>query len=144
MTGSWFLVKERFKLEIMGRGVSSGGGQSSLGYLFGSGEAPKPATNNAEAPQNQGQVGSSGPSQMSTAVAPPAVAPPAVAPPAGAPPAVINKQIPAGVQGNTTNNYFRADGQNTGNFITDRPSTKVHAAPGGGSSLGYLFGDGSN
>lgn len=25
----------------------------------------------------------------------------------------------------------------------DRPSTKVHAAPGGGSSLGYLFGDGS-
>ncbi|KAL6318876.1 hypothetical protein AAG906_001349 [Vitis piasezkii] len=106
MTG--FLVKERFKLEIMGRGVSSGGGQSSLGYLFGSGEAPKPATNNAEAPQNQGQVGSSGPSQMSTAVAPPAVAPPAV----------INKQIPAGVQGNTTNNYFRADGQNTGNFIT--------------------------
>ncbi|XP_034673441.1 protein SPIRAL1-like 1 [Vitis riparia] len=133
----------------MGRGVSSGGGQSSLGYLFGSGEAPKPATNNAEAPQNQGQVASSGPSQMSTAVAPPAVAPPAVAPPAVAPPvvappAVINKQIPAGVQGNTTNNYFRADGQNTGNFITDRPSTKVHAAPGGGSSLGYLFGDGSN
>ncbi|KAK2435599.1 DNA (cytosine-5)-methyltransferase CMT3 [Trifolium repens] len=28
----------------------------------------------------------------------------------------------------------------TGNFITDRLSTKVHAAPGGGSSLGYLFG----
>lgn len=26
----------------------------------------------------------------------------------------------------------------------DRPSTKVHAAPGGGSSLGYLFGGGSN
>ncbi|KAI3934036.1 hypothetical protein MKW98_026286, partial [Papaver atlanticum] len=24
----------------------------------------------------------------------------------------------------------------------DRPSTKVHAAPGGGSSLGYLFGGG--
>lgn len=26
----------------------------------------------------------------------------------------------------------------------DRPSTKVHAAPGGGSSLGYLFGGGSS
>ncbi|RVW43415.1 hypothetical protein CK203_070259 [Vitis vinifera] len=26
----------------------------------------------------------------------------------------------------------------------DRPSTKVHAAPGGGSSLGYLFGGGGN
>ena len=25
----------------------------------------------------------------------------------------------------------------------ERPSTKVHAAPGGGSSLGYLFGSGS-
>lgn len=24
----------------------------------------------------------------------------------------------------------------------ERPSTKVHAAPGGGSSLGYLFGSG--
>ena len=33
----------------MGRGNSSGGGQSSLGYLFGSGEAPKPAaTTNAQ------------------------------------------------------------------------------------------------
>lgn len=27
--------------------------------------------------------------------------------------------------------------------VQDRPSTKVHAAPGGGSSLGYLFGGGS-
>jgi len=25
-------------------------------------------------------------------------------------------------------------------WFQDRPSTKVHAAPGGGSSLGYLFG----
>ncbi|CAN1839932.1 Protein SPIRAL1-like 1 [Linum perenne] len=98
----------------MGRGVSSGGGQSSLGYLFGSGEAPKPAPaadTASKAPQ-RAQEGT--------------------------------KQIPAGVAvaGSKTNNYFRADGQNTGNFLTDRPSTKVHAAPGGGSSLGYLFGDG--
>ncbi|KAK8621494.1 hypothetical protein V6N13_080928 [Hibiscus sabdariffa] len=27
-------------------------------------------------------------------------------------------------------------------LIGDRPSTKVHAAPGGGSSLNYLFGGG--
>lgn len=27
-----------------------------------------------------------------------------------------------------------------GETMQDRPSTKVHAAPGGGSSLGYLFG----
>ncbi|KAI3953712.1 hypothetical protein MKW98_017536 [Papaver atlanticum] len=56
----------------------------------------------------------------------------------------ITKQIPAGIHGNPANNYHRADGQNTGNFLTDRPSTKVHAAPGGGSSLGYLFGGNSN
>ncbi|KAM0949882.1 putative protein SPIRAL1 [Dioscorea sansibarensis] len=98
----------------MGRGVSSGGGQSSLDYLFGGVEAPKPAAENARHPASV----------------------------AAPPPADNAKQVPAGIQGNTTNNYFRADGQNCGNFITDRPSTKVHAAPGGGSSLDYLFGGG--
>lgn len=96
----------------MNRGGSSGGGQSSLGYLFGSDEAPKPATEK--------------PAENSAAP----------------PPVEKLKEIPAGIQGTAGNNYFRADGQNTGNFITDRPSTKVHAAPGGGSSLGYLFGSG--
>ncbi|KAJ6772295.1 SPR1 [Salix koriyanagi] len=99
----------------MGRGVSAGGGQSSLGYLFGGGEAPKPSTNNAQA----------APSELPQ-------------------PAEINRAVPAGINSSSTNNYMRADGQNAGNFITDRPSTKVHAAPGGGSSLGYLFGGGSN
>jgi len=111
----------------MGRGVSSGGGQSSLDYLFGGGEAP-PKT----APANTPAADNTGPAEK----------------PSGAPVSADNgKQIPAGIQGNTArnaNNYFRADGQNTGNFLTDRPSTKVHAAPGGGSSLGYLFGGGSN
>ncbi|MBA0631958.1 hypothetical protein Godav_000782 [Gossypium davidsonii] len=104
----------------MGRGVSSGGGQSSLGYLFGSGEAPKAGTNNSQAA--------------------PAEAP-AVSKPAAAPePVDISKQVPAGINSISANNYMRADGQNTGNFLTDRPSTKVHSAPGGGSSLDYLFG----
>uniref|UniRef100_A0A2N9FDV7 Protein SPIRAL1-like 1 n=1 Tax=Fagus sylvatica TaxID=28930 RepID=A0A2N9FDV7_FAGSY len=108
----------------MGRGVSAGGGQSSLGYLFGSGET----TSNAQIAQNQGsEANNNVPSQKTAAAA------------ASQP---IDKQIPAGVPGHLTNNYFRADGQNCGNFITDRPSTKVHAAPGGGSSLGYLFGGG--
>ncbi|KAF3655160.1 Protein SPIRAL1-like 1 [Capsicum annuum] len=205
----------------MGRGVSSGGGQSSLGYLFGDGEAPKPTTKKVEAPQNQGPTTSDPQKPTATAPAP-----------------NVNKQIPAGIQARNSNNYFRADGQNTGNFLTfdtmlltllflsppsvlaasssstsnfqewvgggvggmrtepscselillhsssssvayascvansvtcyslllasslgdivlsikclnlvsfqDRPSTKVHAAPGGGSSLGYLFGDGKN
>ncbi|XP_068654161.1 protein SPIRAL1-like 1 [Aristolochia californica] len=99
----------------MGRGVSSGGGQSSLGYLFGSGEAPQPASNPAPPPVQK-------PSE----------------------PTDNTKQIPAGIKGDPANNYFRADGQNSGNFITDRPSTKVHSAPGGGSSLGYLFGGGDS
>ncbi|KAK4357990.1 hypothetical protein RND71_023600 [Anisodus tanguticus] len=106
----------------MGRGVSYGGGQSSLGYLFGSGEAPKSTTANAQAVQSEGQAINKEP-----------VSKPAVD---------ATKQIPAGIQSTALKN--RGDGQNTGNFITDRPSTKIHAAPGGGSSLGYLFGDGSS
>ncbi|KAK6116421.1 hypothetical protein DH2020_049883 [Rehmannia glutinosa] len=108
----------------MGRGVSCGGGQSSLGYLFGSNEAPKPAKENAPSASTESKATNK--------------------PNAVPQPVDISKQIPAGIHSSTTNNYVRADGQNTCNFITDRPSTKVHAAPGGGSSLGYLFGGGSN
>ncbi|KAJ7953927.1 Protein SPIRAL1-like [Quillaja saponaria] len=111
----------------MGRGVSSGGGQSSLGYLFGSGEAPNLATNNTPA--------------APTEVQPVNDVPPSK-PVAPSPQVDIKKQIPAGIHSTSSNNYMRADGQNTGNFLTDRPTTKVHAAPGGGSSLGYLFGNG--
>ncbi|PIN20333.1 hypothetical protein CDL12_06976 [Handroanthus impetiginosus] len=113
----------------MGRGVSCGGGQSSLGYLFGNGEAPKPAKENSQPTPSESKPMNKEPSPK---------------PNAAPQPADISKQIPAGINSSKTNNYFRADGQNTGNFITDRPSTKVHAAPGGGSSLGYLFGGGSN
>lgn len=83
----------------MGRGVSSGGGQSSLGYLFGSGEAPKPAASKVQAPVS----------------AQPAVKD--VAQPVGDSQPVDLKKVPAGVNSNI-NNYHRADGQNTGNFIT--------------------------
>jgi SPIRAL1-like protein len=33
------------------------------------------------------------------------------------------------------NNYVRPEGQNVGNFITDRPSSRVLAPPGGGTSI---------
>ncbi|KAJ0242807.1 Protein SPIRAL1-like 2 [Hirschfeldia incana] len=111
----------------MGRGVSAGGGQSSLGYLFGSGEAPKPAVNKAPTETHPAPP----PSTAQTKTAAPK-------------PVDITKQGPAGLNSNSANNYMRADGQNSGNFLTDRPSTKVHSAPGGGSSLNYLFGGGSN
>lgn len=90
----------------MGRGVSSGGGQSSLGYLFGGSEAPapKPAASSVVAPpQNPAPVVSHAAPEKPSAVAPP---------PHG------TKQIPAGIQGSQKNNYLRADGQNTGNFLT--------------------------
>lgn len=86
----------------MGRGVSSGGGRSSLDYLFGSDEAPKPAANNTQA-SAEGQGVTTAPSTK----------------PAGTNQSVdVSKQIPAGVHSSSTNNYMRADGQNTGNFIT--------------------------
>ncbi|KAJ1382325.1 hypothetical protein SESBI_44329 [Sesbania bispinosa] len=124
----------------MGRGVSSGGGQSSLGYLFGGGETASNVqgannqgqpvnggrTQNAGA-NNQGQPANGGRTQNASVASPP-----------------VDKQIPAGIPGCLKNNYHRADGQNCGNFLTDRPSTKVHAAPGGGSSLDYLFGGPGN
>eukprot|EP01024_Parvocaulis_polyphysoides_P065206 TRINITY_DN75_c2_g1_i1.p1 TRINITY_DN75_c2_g1~~TRINITY_DN75_c2_g1_i1.p1 ORF type:complete len:316 (-),score=28.05 TRINITY_DN75_c2_g1_i1:357-1217(-) len=37
--------------------------------------------------------------------------------------------------GGSANNYHRPDGQNVGNFISDRPSSKVLAPPGGGSNF---------
>ncbi|KAJ4841673.1 Protein SPIRAL1-like 1, partial [Turnera subulata] len=106
---------------MKGRGVSAGGGQSSLGYLFGSGE---PVSNNTPPPKGEAQPANNSPSQK----------------PAASPPTPVDKDIPAGVRGDLRNNYYRSEGQNCGNFITDRPSTKVHAPPGGGSSMGYLFG----
>ncbi|XP_006291946.2 protein SPIRAL1 [Capsella rubella] len=116
----------------MGRGNSCGGGQSSLDYLFGGSDAPAPKPAPAPRPA---------PTETNNSTAPPVSAPTATAlTTATTPvePAEVNKQIPAGIK-TPVNNYARAEGQNTGNFLTDRPSTKVHAAPGGGSSLDYLF-----
>lgn len=83
----------------MGRGVSAGGGQSSLGYLFGGGEAPSAP----QAAQNRGNATNVNPSPKPAAVSQPPEA---------------TKQIPAGIQSNNANNYLRADGQNCGNFLT--------------------------
>ncbi|GAB2279905.1 hypothetical protein Dimus_014540 [Dionaea muscipula] len=106
----------------MGRGVSCGGGQSSLGYLFGSGET----TNNGTGTTARPTLDDSKPITSSP------------------PPQLTDCERAAGTPGNLANNYIRAEGQNRGNFITDRPTTKVHAAPGGSSSLGYLFGGSGN
>jgi protein SPIRAL1 and related proteins len=81
-----------------GRGVSYGGGQSSLSYLFGGGgdeaaAAPAPVPAAADGEKLKG--------------------------------------IPAGVRGNQsqTNNYFRAQGQNCGNFLTVKASQTASRRP---------------
>ncbi|KAK2664136.1 hypothetical protein Ddye_002710 [Dipteronia dyeriana] len=102
----------------MSRGGSYGGGQSSLGYLFSSEEQP------------------TAPPRSRTVTTPPygidtvdETTPP------------DNNDQSSSKKQNVSNNYHRAQGQNSGNFLTDRPSTKVKSVPGGDSSLGYLFGD---
>lgn len=42
-------------------------------------------------------------------------------------------------EGPMGNNYSRPEGQNVGNFLTDRPSSRVLSAPGGQSQI--TFGD---
>ncbi|XP_061356353.1 protein SPIRAL1-like 5 [Gastrolobium bilobum] len=99
----------------MSRGESSGGGQSSLGYLFGSEEQP-----------NQ-------PLPLKTVSLPPYgidIDKPSEG--GGAP---SNTQTQATISNN------QSQGLHLGNFVADRPSTKVNSVPGGHSSLGYLFGD---
>lgn len=84
----------------MGRGVSAGGGQSSLGYLFGGGEA----ANAPPAAKNEVKGSNGEPSTKPAATV--------------SPPVDAGKQVPAGIQSNNANNYLRADGQNCGNFLT--------------------------
>ncbi|KAH9610172.1 hypothetical protein KSS87_009952 [Heliosperma pusillum] len=100
----------------MSRGGSSGGGQSSLGYLFSSQE---------EQPVKE----------------PPPSPSKLIDPPYGIDKGEDDTATSNPKQEHNINNYHRANGQNSGNFITDRPSTKVKYVPGGNSSLGYLFGD---
>lgn len=45
----------------------------------------------------------------------------------------LGREVP-----NSGNNYSRPNGQNSGNFITDRPSSRVLQAPGGASQI--MFG----
>ncbi|AQK39926.1 Nitrilase-associated protein [Zea mays] len=94
----------------MGRGISSGGGQSSLGYLFGSDEAPK----SFEKPA---------PVQKPT-------------PPSSA---ERLKDIAAGIQSSKSNNYKRSEGQNCGNFLTLWDAAGPSVDQGASSSRWRLF-----
>jgi SPIRAL1-like protein len=79
----------------MSRGGSYGGGQSSLGYLFGSDEQPSTASPPAR-PVNPPPYGIDSTTTIETK-------------PPETPPVETQK---------VSNNYHRAQGQNSGNFIT--------------------------
>jgi SPIRAL1-like protein len=101
----------------MVRGGSSGGGQSSLGYLFGSTETPQPKPP-ARAPAQPPQPTVAEQRPAGLARTPPEEKP------ALAPAKTVDDSgslLDMGGQnkmGRSSNNYHRADGQNTGNFIT--------------------------
>ncbi|EYU20494.1 hypothetical protein MIMGU_mgv1a025280mg, partial [Erythranthe guttata] len=89
--------------EIMGRGVSAGGGQSSLGYLFGSGEGPTPTPAPTPQPPNKDPINEPPLKNSATSTV-----------------ADNSKQIPAGSITTTTNNYYRVDGQNFHNQCIEK------------------------
>ncbi|KAK9144963.1 hypothetical protein Sjap_004866 [Stephania japonica] len=98
------------------RGGSCGGGKSSLGYLFGS--------DHHHQPQNQTPA-----------------SPSVTKPPWGDDNSVDNTEWKKIMSPTSHKQNHRAQGPNSSNFITERPSTRVQSVPGGDSSLGYLFGD---
>ncbi|KAL5718647.1 hypothetical protein ACHQM5_011527 [Ranunculus cassubicifolius] len=100
----------------MSKGGSYGGGHSSLGYLFGS---DKPSS----------------PPPVSTP------APPVVTKPPWGDDNSTEKAPQVYAPSSSSSYMFRTEVQNKGNFITDRPSIRVQSAPGGVSSLGFLFGE---
>nr|XP_043615280.1 protein SPIRAL1-like 2 [Erigeron canadensis] len=129
-----------------GPGVSCNRGQSSLGYLLG-GDVEEKGRNARPTPEVLSHGATTEPSK--NCFAEPSVekngttATTADEPdqkPASKPFSVINQNPRFSAHNSTTNNYPRENGQNRGNFVTNRSSTKVNYAPGGSSSLGYLFG----
>ncbi|GJY81650.1 gypsy type transposase [Tanacetum coccineum] len=78
-----------------GRGVSSGGGQSSLNYLFGSGDEPKPSKGNAKTPA----------SAPATRVHVVGITEPTPKPATSVTPPDIAKQVLAGFKSSKLNNF---------------------------------------
>ncbi|GKD12355.1 SPIRAL1-like protein 5 [Tanacetum coccineum] len=110
---------------MMNKKSTSGGGHSSLGYLFGSDEIEK---------QQKDQSKKS--------------SPPVCMPPYGTDnfedKPIKKASTPTTKKDDSTlkNYVYHGDGDKSKGFlVTGRPSTKVTSVPGGDSSLGYLFGD---
>ncbi|KAJ4773820.1 spiral1 [Rhynchospora pubera] len=99
----------------MSRGVSSGGGKSSLDYLFESDQKLlliKGTRKSTPPPFALDSDGKGRDNEMQTTAV-----------------------------GATPSSGSRDQEQKLGKVSRGRPSVKIHSVPGGSSSLGYLFGD---
>ncbi|XP_076950545.1 protein SPIRAL1-like 5 [Bidens hawaiensis] len=112
---------------MMNKRSSSGGGPSSLGYLFGSdqdtlGQQQSDLPKDQSSPVYKLPYCTDNNEEKSREKAP-------------TPP---KKDDPSSVK----NYIYHGDGdKSTGFLVSGRPSTRVKSVPGGDSSLGYLFGD---
>ncbi|KAI3691806.1 hypothetical protein L6452_31608 [Arctium lappa] len=112
----------------MNRRNNSGGGQSSLGYLFGTNESGKQQIDRSKVSSTSSPLVSM--------------------PPYGTDDDIVEEKplekAPKADQRSTSPNkyIYHGDGDKSKEYlVTGRPSTKVKSVPGGDSSLGYLFGD---
>lgn len=134
---------------------------SSLGWAFGGSAAPSAPPSGISSNryasgsnQNSGNVitdrsttrihaAPGGNSSLSLAFDPTPVQPSVLkaAPVAAAAPASFSSEPVFGTRGaaNSSNRYANGSNQNSGNVITDRSTTRIHAAPGGNSSLSLAF-----
>lgn len=124
----------------MSRRGSSGGGRSSLSYLFEPDEITPyhTAKSNHETKNTSGNNSSVVSDDKMTAGITNQEQPPVI-------PAPPKKEISNPIVSShrpPCNIYHTSQlSHNSGLLITDRPSTRVRCAPGGPSSLGFLFSD---
>ncbi|CAL5069524.1 unnamed protein product [Urochloa decumbens] len=130
----------------MSRGaMSSGGGRSSLGYLFEPEESAlhhttaksnqetekvtlTPDTNSSSVKDDSKMIGAEADLEPPQQLRPPKRE--------VSNPILSSNRTPCNIYHTSQLSY-----NNSGFLITDRPSTRVRCAPGGPSSLGFLFGE---
>lgn len=101
--GNSIVQKVSWKKQSMSRGESFGGGKSSLSYLF---ESDEGTTSFEGSPKSTGQQKPPSDEDSKTKATDQSAAP--------------NKPV-------STNNYYRARGQNSGNFITVSSIYNLHS-----------------
>ncbi|PAN39714.1 hypothetical protein PAHAL_7G263400 [Panicum hallii] len=122
-------------------GMSSGGGRSSLGYLFEP-EETNPyhttAKSNQETEKTTDTNRSSAKDENKMIGAEADQESPQLPPPKRevSNPILSSSRPPCNIYHTSQLSY-----NNSGFLISDRPSTRVRCAPGGPSSLGFLFGE---